>query len=62
MSDFQYDSLMHELEALEAQFPELATEDSPARKVGSDLDSGFRKYPQVPAQVSHAVFGQHLFH
>lgn len=45
MSDFQYDSLMHELEALEAQFPDLATDDSPARKVGSDLESGFRKYP-----------------
>ena len=45
MSDFEYDQLMHELEALEAQFPELATEDSPTRRVGSDLESGFRKYP-----------------
>ena len=44
MSDYEYDSLMHELESLEAQYPELATEDSPARRVGSDLDSGFRKY------------------
>ena len=33
MSDYEYDSLMHELEALEAQFPELSTEDSPARRV-----------------------------
>ncbi len=50
MSDFEYDQLMHELEALEAQYPELATEDSPTRRVGSDLEegreasSGFRKY------------------
>ena len=29
--------LLKELEALEAEYPELITEDSPTRKVGSDL-------------------------
>ena len=39
MSDQEYDFLMHELEALEAEFPEFALPDSPTRTVGSDLDS-----------------------
>ena len=39
MSDYEYDQLMHELEALEAVFPEFASADSPTRKVGSDLES-----------------------
>ena len=52
MSDYEYDSLMRELEALETQFPELATEDSPARRVGSDLESGFRKYPHKYPMLS----------
>ena len=38
MSDYEYDQLMHELEALEADFPEFASDDSPTRKVGSDLE------------------------
>ena len=49
MSDYEYDLLMHELEALEGQYPELVTPDSPTRKVGSDLEApgegGFAKYP-----------------
>ena len=52
MSDYEYDTLMHQLEALEAQFPEFATEDSPARRVGSDLESGFRKYPHKYPMLS----------
>ena len=41
MSDQEYDFLMHELEALEAQFPEFLTPDSPTQRVGSDLDLPF---------------------
>lgn len=52
MSDYEYDTLMHELEDLEARFPEFATEDSPARRVGSDLESGFRKYPHKYPMLS----------
>lgn len=39
MSDYEYDSLMHELEALEAEFPELRSPDSPSVTVGSDIDA-----------------------
>ena len=51
MSDFEYDQLMHELEDLEAAWPEFQSADSPTRRVGSDLDpsddgqGGFAKYP-----------------
>ncbi len=39
ISDFEYDRLMHELEALENEWPEFRTPDSPTQKVGSDLDA-----------------------
>ena len=39
MSDQEYDFLMHELEELEAEFPEFLTPDSPTQRVGSDLDA-----------------------
>jgi DNA ligase (NAD+) len=50
MSDYEYDQLMHELEDLEAQYPEYRTADSPTQRVGSDLEEGreeggFAKYP-----------------
>ena len=38
MSDYEYDTLMHELERLEEEWPEFADPDSPTRRVGSDLD------------------------
>lgn len=37
MSDFEFDTLMHELEALEHGWPEFDSPDSPTHKVGSDL-------------------------
>ncbi|MBR1570926.1 MAG: NAD-dependent DNA ligase LigA [Bacteroidales bacterium] len=60
MSDYEYDQLMHELEALEAAYPEYATEDSPTRRVGSDLETpgmapsegGFAKYPHKYPMLS----------
>ena len=61
MSDYEYDQLMHELEALETAYPEYATEDSPTRQVGSDLEtpgtkavSGreFAKYPHKYPMLS----------
>ena len=39
ISDFEFDSLMHELEKLEAEFPEFDSPDSPSHRVGSDLDA-----------------------
>ena len=37
MSDYEFDMLLKELEALEAEYPELVSPDSPTQKVGSDL-------------------------
>ena len=37
VSDYEFDMLMHELESLEAAFPQFSSPDSPAARVGSDL-------------------------
>ena len=39
ISDFEFDALMHELEALEAAHPEMADPNSPTQRVGSDLNT-----------------------
>ncbi|MDH5823223.1 NAD-dependent DNA ligase LigA [Luteimonas sp. RD2P54] len=46
--DAEYDALMRELEALEAGHPELASDDSPTRRVGAAPSAKF-------AEVRHAV-------
>lgn len=43
MSDFEYDRLLRELEELEAAHPELALQDSPAKRVGGAALSKFEK-------------------
>jgi DNA ligase (NAD+) len=43
ISDAQYDRLFDELKALEDEHPELATEDSPTRRVGSEPSARFQK-------------------
>lgn len=43
ISDAEYDSLMRELQALEAAHPELQTPDSPTRRVGGPPASQFAK-------------------
>ena len=40
LSDYEFDMLLKELEALEKEHPEFLTPDSPTQKVGSDLDNG----------------------
>ncbi|MGQ9619654.1 MAG: NAD-dependent DNA ligase LigA, partial [Bacteroidales bacterium] len=51
ISDFEYDLLMNELETLEKMFPELATADSPTKRIGSDIMREFvqyeHKYPML---------------
>jgi len=44
ISDFEYDLLINELEALEKKYPELANTASPTQKVGSDSVKEFRQY------------------
>ncbi len=48
ISDFEYDKLYRRLEELEAQYPELVTEDSPTRRVGGPVYNTF-------AEVVHEV-------
>jgi DNA ligase (NAD+) len=48
ISDEEYDGLFHELEALERDYPELATPDSPTQRVGAAPAAGF-------APVTHRV-------
>ena len=40
ISDFEFDLLMQELQGLEKRWPEFSAADSPATRVGSDLESG----------------------
>lgn len=51
ISDKEFDDLMHRLQELEAQHPELYDPNSPTQRVGSDLQDGFmqreHKYPML---------------
>ncbi|TPG05952.1 NAD-dependent DNA ligase LigA [Rhodanobacter glycinis] len=48
ITDAEYDRLMRELEALESEYPALASIDSPTRKVGARAQGGF-------AEVRHQL-------
>jgi DNA ligase (NAD+) len=48
LSDEQFDALLHELERLEAEFPDLVTPDSPTQRVSGHTVEGF-------ATVEHLV-------
>ena len=52
LSDFEFDMLLKELEALEKEYPELVTEDSPTRRVGSDMRKEFVQYPHMYPMLS----------
>ncbi len=66
ISDFEYDSLIRELENLEKKFPELITEDSPTRKVGSDIMREFvqyeHKYPMLSLSNTYSEEELNEFH
>ncbi|MDR3226317.1 MAG: NAD-dependent DNA ligase LigA [Prevotellaceae bacterium] len=51
ISDFEYDLLVVELDAIEKQFPQLQTLDSPTQRIGSDINNEFiqikHKYPML---------------
>ncbi len=49
VDDAVYDSLYQELKVIEAEHPELISQDSPTQRVGNELLGGFQK-------VQHAVF------
>lgn len=48
LSDYDYDALMRQLKALEAEYPALVTPDSPTQRVGGAASGRF-------AKVTHAV-------
>lgn len=51
MSDYDFDMALKELEALEKEYPEFVTPDSPTHKVGSDLSaskSSGKEFEQFP--------------
>ena len=52
MSDYDFDMLLKELEAIEVQYPELITEDSPTQKVGSDRRKEFEQHPHKYPMLS----------
>ncbi len=52
ISDRDFDMLLKELEALEAQYPEYADPLSPTRRVGSDLSKGFVQAAHIHPMLS----------
>ena len=53
LSDYEFDMLLKELEALEKEYPELVTPDSPTQRVGSDLKSSAAKDRKEFEQFPH---------
>ncbi|MDX9847313.1 MAG: NAD-dependent DNA ligase LigA [Tenuifilaceae bacterium] len=51
ISDFEFDAMLSDLEALEKKFPELIDSNSPTQRVGSDIAQGFQqvthRYPML---------------
>lgn len=45
LSDYDFDMLLKELEALEKEYPEFISADSPTQHVGSDKRKEFEQYP-----------------
>ena len=59
ISDFEYDKLYRRLEELEAQYPELVTEDSPTRRVGGPVYNTFAEVVhEVPMESLHDSFSE----
>ena len=52
VDDAEYDQAMQTLLALEEQYPELISEDSPSQLIGGAVASGFSKYHHTQAMMS----------
>ena len=52
ISDEEFDRLLHELEKLEAEHPDLVTPDSPTQRVGGRTVEGFETVQHVTAMLS----------
>lgn len=59
ISDYEYDQMYRRLENLEAQFPELITDDSPTRKVGGAVYNTFAAVAhEIPLESLHDAFSE----
>ncbi len=54
ITDFEFDLLLQELDTLEKKYPEFADENSPTRRVGSDIVEGFEQFPHKIPMLSLA--------
>ncbi len=65
ISDFEFDSLMRELQELEAANPQYADPDSPSVRVGSDLTTEFRtvrhRFPMLSLGNTYSLDELHEF-
>jgi DNA ligase (NAD+) len=52
ISDEEFDRLLHELEALEAQYPDLVTTDSPTQRVAGRPAEGFDTVEHLAPMLS----------
>src|SRR5438477_1805551 len=52
ISDEEFDRLLHELERLEAEHPDLITRDSPTQRVGGRAVEGFQTVEHVLPMLS----------
>lgn len=52
ITDFEFDVLLSELQAIEKKFPELQTDDSPTMRVGSDLTVEFSQHDHIWPMMS----------
>lgn len=58
ISDFEFDTLLNELQTLEEQYPEFASENSPTKRVGGDITKRFQtvehQYPMLSLSNSYS--------
>ncbi len=52
INDFQFDILLQELEELEKRHPEFNDENSPTKRVGSDISTGFEQFEHAIPMLS----------
>jgi DNA ligase (NAD+) len=52
ISDFEYDVILNELDTLEKKFPEFISENSPTRRIGSDITKEFEQYEHTYPMLS----------
>lgn len=65
VSDYDFDQRMHELQRLEAEYPEYDDPNSPSRRVGSDLTTEFQtvehRYPMLSLGNTYSIEELHEF-